>query len=247
MAAKNDGMVATVMTDHDDLELQLSETRIAPRPDPAHREALRAELQARLRSRRSVQPLVLAAIAVVTLGATFANQPALESTGLRLDVMQVHDDGTASLASREDASTSFGFSRSKADGSRVPYTSDELEALRAEMEELQQSYLEGLLPMVRAFGLTYEGKTEYNLAYGEAGKTHTFPVSIGEIESNEQLQEFFLSPRYREICIAAYRGTLGPAPMDTIMLNGTPVAFKSWQFDIPECGMLTYHLGTPLN
>jgi hypothetical protein len=235
------------MIDHDDLELQLSETRIAPRPDPAHRETLRAELQARIRSRRSVRPLVLAAIAVVTLGTTFANQPALESTGLRLDVMQVHDDGTASLATRQDASTSFGISRSNAAGERVPYASDELEALRAEMEELQQSYLAGLLPMVRAYGLTYQGKTEYNLAYGSPDKTHTFPVCIDEFVYDEPLQKFFQSPRYREICIAAYRGTLGPAPTDTIMLNGTPVAFKSWQFDIPECGMLTYHLGTPLN
>ena len=237
----------TDMTDHDELELWLSDTRIEPRHDREHKEALRAELRARLRDRQTSRPLVLAAVAVVMLGTTFANQPALESTGLRLNAMEVHDDGTASLATRRDASTSFGLSRSDATGKRVPYASDELAALRAEMEELQQSYLAGLLPMVRAFGLTYQGKTEYNLAYGSPDKTHTFPVCIDEFAYDEQLQKFFLSPRYREICIAAYRGTLGPATTDTIMLNGTPVAFKSWQFDIPECGLLTYHLGTPLN
>ncbi len=236
----------TDMTDRDELELWFSDTRIEPRHDHEHREALRAELRARLRDRRTSRPLVLAAVAVVMLGATFANQPALESTGLRLDVMQVHNDGTASLASRQDARTSFGFSRSTSDGVRVPYTNAELESIRTAMEELQQLYLEGQLPLSRAFGLSYAGKTEYHLAYGK-DKVSTFPVCIGDIGTTEQLQKFFLSPRYREICLAAYRGTLGPAPQDTLMLNGTPVAFKSWQFDIPECGIFTYHLGTPLN
>jgi len=235
------------MFDHEDLENALRAMRIEPRLDREHKEELRAELRTRLRDRRASRPLVLAAVAVVMLGATFVNQPALESTGLRLDVMQVLDDGTASLASRPDAHSTFGLSRRRADGTRVPYTSAELGDLRAEMEELQRSYLEGLLPMVRAYGLTYKGKTEYSLAYGGLGTAHTFPVNIGEIEDNEQLRAFFQSPRYREICLAAYRGTLGPAPTDTIMLNGTPVAFKSWQFDVPDCGVLTYHLGTPLN
>ncbi len=234
------------MSDHDDLERRLSGTRISPRLDSEHKEALRAELRRRISDRRTSRPLVAFAIVAVMLGATFANQPALESTGLRLDVMQIHDDGTASLSSTRDAKASFGFSRSTADGVRVPYASAELESLRLAMEELQQSYLEGLLPLAHAFGLSYKGKTEYHLAYG-VDKANTFPVSIGEIEDNEQLREFFQSPRYREIGLAAYRGTLGPAPMDTIMLNGTPVAFSSWQFDVPECGVITFHQGTPLN
>jgi hypothetical protein len=239
-------MVTTGMVDQRDIERELGEAGLDPRIDHEHKAALHAELKARLADRKSSRPLVAIAIAVVTLGATFANQPALESTGLSLDVMQVNDDGTAFLSSSQEAKSSFGFSRSTADGVRVPYTSTELESLRVSMEELQQSYLEGLLPLARAFGLSYGGNTEYYLAYG-LDQAHTFPVSIGEIEDNEQLREFFRGPRYREICVAAYRGTLGPAPTDTIMLNGSPVAFSSWQFDVPECGVITFHKGTPLN
>lgn len=239
-------MVTTGMDDQRDIERELGEAGLDPRIDLGHKAALRAELKARVADRKSSRPLAAVAIVVVTLGATFANQPALESTGLRLDVVQVSDDGTASLSSRPGARSSFGLSRSDADGVRVPYTNEELEGLRAEMEVLQQSYLEGLLPLARAFGLSYAGKTEYHLAYG-VDKAHTFPVSIGEIDDNEQLRKFFLSPRYREISLAAYRGTLGPAPTDTIMLNGTPVAFSSWQFEVPECGVITFHHGTPLN
>ncbi len=237
----------TGMADQRDIERELGEAGLDPRIDHEHKAALHAELKARLADRKSSRPLVAVAIAVVTLGATFANQPALESTGLRLDVMQVNDDRMASLSTGREAKSAFGFSRrSTADGERVPYASAELDSLRVATEELQQLYLEGLLPLASAIGLSYAGKTEYHLAYG-LDRVHTFPVSIGEIEDNEQLSAFFLSPRYREIGLAAYRGTLGPAPTDTIMLNGTPVAFSSWQFDVPEGGVITFHYGTPLN
>lgn len=230
------------MTDHDDLELLLSETRIAPRPDPAHREALRAELRARIRSRRSVRPLVLAAIAVVTLGTTFANQPALESTGVRLEVAGIVDDGSATFSTREGASPSYSFGRSN---SSVKPT--ELDSLKLRFEQKRLAYMEGRLALTSAFGLTFEGMTAYSLGYGADSDGFDFPVAIGKIEAGDRYHRFVTSPRYAEICNLAYQGNLAGASTDTLLLDGHAVAMTSWRLTEPEFGTIVYHLGTPLN
>lgn len=235
------------MIDYEELERRLSETRIAPRHDPAHKEALRRELRTRINNRRPASPFILAAIAAVTLGSTFVNQPSLESTGLDLDVAEVVDDGLVFLSTRPDAKTGFGVSRHTDDGGRAAYTRPEADDLRDQMERLQRGYLEGRLPLAHVAGLTFGGMTEYYLDYGEAGSALTFPVTVGCIEESARLQRFISSPRYREICRAAHLGTLGPAATDTLMLNGTAVAISSWRFTDPECGAIVYHRGLPLN
>lgn len=230
------------MLDHDDLELQLHETRLAPRPDLEHKEALQAELRARARDRQTSRPLILTAIVMVTLGATFIDQPALESTGMRLDVAGIIDDGTATFATHEGAipSYSFGYSHSSIKPA-------ELDSLKLRLEQKRVAYMEGRLALTSASGLTFEGMTAYSLIYGEDSDGFYFPVSIGKIEAGDRYHKFVTSQRYAEICYLAYQGNLAGASTDTMMLDGHAVAMTSWRLTEPEFGTIVHHLGTPLN
>jgi len=230
------------MLDHDDLELQLQETSFAPRPDLEHKAALQTELRARARDRHTSRPLILTAIAMVTLGATFIDQPDLESTGMWLDVTSIIDDGSATFSTREGAAPSFSIGRSNSSVEPA-----ELDSLKLRLEQKRLAYMEGRLALNDAFGLTFEGMTAYHLTYGEDRDGFYFPVDIGLIEDNERYHRFIRSPRYSEICGLAYEGKLAGATTDTLMLDGHAVAMTSWRLTDPEFGTIVHHLGTPLN
>lgn len=235
-------MVTTGMTDHRDIERELGEAGLDPRIDLGHKASLRAELKARVADRKSSRPLVAFAIVAVTLGATFIDQPALESTGMRLDVTGIIDDGTATFATREGAHPSYSFGRSN---SSVKPT--ELDSLKLRLEQKRLAYMEGRLGLNDAFGLTFEGMTTYHLTYGEDRDGFYFPVDIGLIEDSERYHRFVRSPRYSEICGLAYQGKLAGATTDTLMLDGHAVAMTSWRLTEPEFGAIVIHTGTPLN
>ncbi|MDO9170907.1 MAG: hypothetical protein Q7W29_03650 [bacterium] len=230
------------MLDHEDLELQLHETRLVPRPNLEHKEALRAELRARARDRQTSRPLILTAIVMVTLGTTFIDQPALESTGMRLDVTSIIDDGSATFSTREGAAPSFSFGRSNSSVEPA-----ELDSLKLRLEQKRLAYMEGRLSLNVAFGLTFEGMTAYHLVYGEDRDGFYFPVDIGVIEDSERYHRFVRSPRYSEISGLAYQGKLAGATTDTLMLDGHAVAMTSWRLTEPEFGAIVFHSGTPLN
>jgi hypothetical protein len=203
-------MVTTGMADHCDIERELGEAGLNPRIDLEHKAALRAELRARKRDQQVSHPLVLAAIALVMLGTTFVDQPALESTGMRLDVASIVDDGTASFATREGAIPSYSFGRSNSSVKPA-----ELDSLKLRFEQKRLAYMEGRLGLDDAFGLTFEGMTAYHLTYGEDRDGFYFPVDIGVIEDSERYHRFVRSPRYREICSLAYQGKLTGASTGT--------------------------------
>jgi hypothetical protein len=232
----------TDMTDRDELELWLSDARIEPRHDREHREALRAELRARLRDRRTSRPLVLAAVAVVTLGATFIDQPALESTGVRLDAASIVDDGSATFSTRDGASPSFSFGRSNSS-----IRACELDSLRLRIEQMRLAYLEGRRDLTGATGLTFGGVTAYSLEYGEDDDGFYYPVDVGAFPDSDSYHRFVASPRYREIWYQVYQGELDAASTDTLLLDGNAVAMTSWRLTEPEFGTVVVHLGTPLN
>ncbi len=230
------------MLDHDDLELQLHETRLVPRPNLEHKETLRAELRARARDRQTSRPLILTAIVMVTLGTTLFDQPALESTSMRLDVSNIIDDGSATFSTREGAAPSFSFVHGNSSVKPA-----ELDSLKLRLEQKRLAYMEGRLALTSAFGLTFEGMTAYSLGYGEDSDGFYFPVDIGKIEAGDRYHRFVTSPRYAEICDLAYQGNLAGASTDTMMLDGHAVAMTSWRLTEPEFGTIIYHLGTPLN
>lgn len=230
------------MNEIEELERILSATSISPHTDQEHKGLLRKRLRARARRLRVSRPLLAVAVVAVMLGATFLRQPALESTGLQLDTAEIVDDGVAALMTHAGAGSGFGLSQHES-----VLTSGDLDGLRAAFEDNRRAYLEGRLPLTRATGLTFGGFTEFDLEYGGGAQSPPFPVTIGRVERSERYERFIRSPAYGELWRRACAGDLGPASIDTLMLNGSVVVMSTWRLVEPEFGAVEIHLGDPLN
>ena len=221
-----------------DMEQRLRATSVDPGVRQERFDALRAELQSRMRTRR-YRPLFVAAASIVFIClVTFQDQP-LESFNYRLDYFAGEENSIYSFMSHRDASTSWGFSKSVGDleaYERAPMTPEEI-AHRIHKTEITQAMFEaGLLEPTRAYGHTWKGQTTYSVIFtGESGGLELQYTSyIDDIIHPEHTD--FMVNHYGDIYMAAFRGELSPYASQVIAHDSREFILHGWRHEDPVYG-----------
>ncbi len=223
------------MREVSDMERRLRATALDPGVRQEHFDALRAELQSRMRSRRRRPMLVAAASVVFMTFIVFQNQP-LESFNYRLDYF-VGETGNIYHYKPHEASTkTWSISTGDDNNNIIPMAKSKQEQRVRKIEITESMFDAGLLDPTKVIGTTFMGYTAHAVRYtGEAeGMKFSYLYHPG-FNPHPEYNDF-LKNDYLFVLTACYYGELAAYASQEYEIEDHEFILHGWRHVHPKYG-----------